>query len=60
MTIKRKTLWLVRYFPTGAYMSRGVGYKGRLVAPERKRAIVKRLRKAGIDAFAERFMVRAV
>lgn len=59
MAYKTKTLYLVRYFPAGAFMSRGVGYKGRLVSPAKKTAIVNRLRRIGVDAFAEKFKVRA-
>lgn len=57
MNTKVATFHEIRFF-AGNDFSKRVGYKGRLVSPERGRKIVRRLRKAGVNAFAAKFKIK--
>lgn len=55
---KTKTFRQVRYFPTSNSYSQSVGFKGRLIEDIKEaRAIVKRLKRAKIEAFHVPFKI---
>jgi hypothetical protein len=48
--MKTTNLYEVRYYPTNNAISQRIGNKCRLVAYRKAQAIVRRLKKSGVDA----------
>ena len=57
--MKKVTRYEIRYYPPFPAFSKTVGFKGRLVEYHSACRIVKRLRKSGIDAFKDRWLLNA-
>lgn len=53
MKLKTVKRYSVRYYPTKTGYSKVVGFKHKLIERKIACAIVKRLKKSGIEAFAE-------
>lgn len=51
MAIKTVSMYEVRYYPSDASYSKNVGRKCRLLPFRSAQAVVRRLKKAGVDAF---------
>lgn len=59
MKLVEKTLWEVRYYPPERMaLSKRVGSKGRLLEKKRAARAVARLKNAGVEAFASKFVIR--
>lgn len=58
MAMQKITLREIRYWPTPTAFSHVVGYKHRLIDLRTARAVVKRLRRRGVDAFHRPVMLR--
>jgi len=53
MKIKIVKRYSVRFYPTKTSYSKAVGFKHKLIERKKALAVVKRLKKSGVDAFAE-------
>lgn len=45
-----RNLYEVRYFPAGSAVSRNLSRKGRILPYRRALAVIRRLKRAGVDA----------
>ena len=56
--MKTAKLYEIRYYPSPSAFSKHVGYKGKLVSYQSALKLVKRLKKAGVDAAKFPFTIK--